>query len=234
MRRILSLFLLILILVPQGVAEGVAAGSYPNPQGGVADSQVDALMARMGPEERVGQLFLVTYYGSDASEKSNIASLISRYHVGGVVLSLENDNFTDTGTLAAQIHTLAANLQTLATNPSSSGESETPYQVGSTGPYVPLFIAMDQDSASWLAAVPQERSGLTPLPSSMAVGATWNPALAENVGRVVGKELPALGINLFFGPSADVVEVPKPSTSGDLGTQVFGISDDGRLYSRCA
>ena len=64
-------------------------------------------------------------------------------------------------------------------------------------------------------------SGLTPLPSEMAIGATWSPELARRVGEVNGRELSALGFNLFLGPSLDVLEMPAVS-GGDLGTRVFG------------
>ena len=54
---------------------------------------VAAILNSMTPEERVGQLFLVTFTGTDTSETSQIYNLMTQYHVGGVVLLAENDNF---------------------------------------------------------------------------------------------------------------------------------------------
>ncbi len=85
---------------------------------------------------------------------------------------------------------------------------------------VPLWIALDWpgDDSSFFAGA----GGFTPLPSAMAVGATWSPALAEQVGQVVGSELHAVGVNMLLGPTLDVLDVPRPGNKGDLGTRTFG------------
>ncbi len=89
-----------------------------------------------------------------------------------------------------------------------------------TGPGVPLLIALDWtgDDSSFLAGT----GGFTPLPSAMALGATWTPALAEQVGEVMGKELHAAGASLLLGPTLDVLDVPRPGSKGDLDTRTFG------------
>jgi len=51
-----------------------------------SSSFVADLMNRMSPTEKVGQLFLVTFIGSDVGLDSDIARLISEYRVGGVIL----------------------------------------------------------------------------------------------------------------------------------------------------
>jgi beta-N-acetylhexosaminidase len=40
-------------------------------------------------------------------------------------------------------------------------------------------------------------SGVTMLPNQMAIGATWQPDLARQVGEVLGRELSILGFNFF-------------------------------------
>ena len=64
----------------------------------------------MSVQERVGQLFLVTFEGDSAELDSNIADLILNYQIGGVVLSAENDNIID----ATQVAELTAQLQRIA------------------------------------------------------------------------------------------------------------------------
>jgi beta-N-acetylhexosaminidase len=64
--------------------------------------------------------------------------------------------------------------------------------------------------------------GLSDIPTAMAIGATWDPALAYQAGSTLGRELEALGINLLVGPSLDVLEDPRVSQSGDVGVQSFG------------
>jgi beta-N-acetylhexosaminidase len=56
----------------------------------------------------------------------------------------------------------------------------------------------------------------------MAIGATWKPEMAQQVGSVLGNELSALGFNLFLGPFTRCDESPNPSAQIDLGTRVFG------------
>jgi len=42
----------------------------------------------------------------------------------------------------------------------------------------------------------------------MAIGATWDPANARDVGQIVGRELAAMGVNLLLGPVVDVLNNP--------------------------
>jgi beta-N-acetylhexosaminidase len=187
---------------------------------------VQAVLASMTPEERVGQLFLVTFRGTNTGSESQIYDLIVNRHVGGVVLLAENDNFLAAPDTVPAARQLIADLQTLEWG---GTDSETPPQ----NTYVPLFIGVSQNGDG--APYDQILSGLTPLPSEMAIGATWNTDLAGQAGNVLGSELSALGFNLFFGPSLDVVESPNPSAQSDLGTQVFGgdpfwVSEMGRAY----
>src|SRR5688572_7346859 len=94
-RRVLSVFMLVVILLSQVVPLAPAQAQDP----------VGNLITRMSAEERVGQLFLVTFTGTDAGPQSPIYDLITNYHVGGVVLTRANDNF-----IAAPDTTLAAHL----------------------------------------------------------------------------------------------------------------------------
>src|SRR4030042_6320618 len=63
------------------------------------DPKVQALqlLERLTPEERIGQLFLITFKGPEAApgtiDSNQIYDLIYNYHVGGVILLAANDNF---------------------------------------------------------------------------------------------------------------------------------------------
>ncbi len=85
---------------------------------------------------------------------------------------------------------------------------------------VPLLIGIDWpgDDSSLFSG----NGGFSPLPSEMAIGATWSPALAEKAGQVLGQELAAVGVNLLLGPTLDVLDVPRPGNKGDLNTRTFG------------
>lgn len=175
-------------------------------------AQVQAVLDSMTPEERVGQLFIVTFRGTSVAPESQIYDLIVNRHVGGVVLLAENDNFLDAPETVSAAHQLIESLQTLEWDATAS--PTTPKT------YVPLFIGISQNGDG--SPHNQILNGMTPLPSEMAIGATWDSGLAGQVGAVLGNELSALGFNLLFGPSLDVVESPNPSVSSDLGSRVFG------------
>ena len=209
--RFIRILLLLIFILPLAPVPVQAQTSTPPPG-------IRLILDQMTPEERVGQLFLVTFEGTDTSTESQIYNLIANYHVGGVMLLSENDNFSGTDTVV-QASTLIDDLQRLAWD-----RAVTPFQDPQTGQmvtsaYVPLFIGTTQEGDGH--PTDQILSGLTPLPSEMAIGATWDPDLAEQVGIVRGRELAEIGFNLHIGPSLDVLETPS-SSGGDLGARVFG------------
>jgi len=100
---------------------------------------------------------------------------------------------------------------------------------------IPLLLAITQEGDGYPFS--SLRTGFTDLPSDMALGATWNDLNAQAVGQIVGQELSAVGVNLLLGPSLDVLSIPRPESSGDLGTRVFGgdpywVGRMGRAYIR--
>ncbi len=193
---------------------GPVAGAYA--QADTPSAQVQALLNSMTPEERIGQLFLVTFHGTDTSDQSQIYDLIMNHHVGGVILLASNDNFSAAPDTLASARQLTENLQKIEWD----SEVAPAQGDGSQSVYVPLFVGISQEGGG--APRDQILSGLTGLPNEMAIGATWQTDLAKQTGSVLGKELSALGFNMLFGPSLDVVELPNPSAQTDLGTRVFG------------
>lgn len=215
----------------------LSAGSQPMlaQDESAADSlaAAQAILDNMSVAERVGQLFLVTFEGDQATFDSDIAELITNYHIGGVVLSAENDNITGYGNLEnipAQTAELINNLQSLALVgqpiPVADGpeieEDAVPPTRLPTPPFtpIPLFVALAHEGDSYPNTA--VLNGLTDVPSNMAIGATWQPELAQQVGEVVGRELSHLGINMLLGPSLDVLETPDPISPSDLGVRSFG------------
>ncbi len=197
-----------------------------------ANQQAAQVLEQMTPEERVGQLFLVTYQGTDLSEESAIYQLIADYHIGGVVLKVANDNFANinqTGALDAG-EFLSQNRQLQQIKWNHSGQSGTAEK-----PFVPLFIGVTQDADTF--SYEQILQGITPLANSMALGATWDPELAAQTGSALGSELSSLGVNLMFGPSLDVLESPNIETTSNLVTRSFGgdpfwVAQMGSAYIR--
>jgi len=191
----------------------------PDRQATTPMERARALLDNLSPEERVGQLFLVTFQGTDSDNDSIINDLIANYYIGGVILLARNDNFSAGPDELERIFSMNRQLQlnrwSASQQPgtSESGESFTPT-------FVPLFITISQEGDGY--PYDQIINGLTPLPNEMALGATWNPNLVAQVGNVLGQELSALGFNLLLGPSLDVLETPNIEGGSGLGTRTFG------------
>ncbi len=151
-------------------------------------------------EQAVGQQFLLTFEGREAPA-DQFLEVLWRQHIGGVVL-FRHKNM---GNLA-ELRGLTRALQRAAT------ESGQP----------PLLIAADQEGGQ-LIAVDQT----TPFPGNMALGAAGSDKLAYKVGRALGKELSAVGINVDFAPVCDVNSNPLNPV---IGTRSFG--EDPKLVAR--
>ncbi len=216
LRRQVALLLCLLVLIVP-IAPGYAAAPL---QQVTPEQRARDMLDRMTPEERVGQLFLVTFQGNFADPDTAIYELITRYYIGGVMLSAANDNFSPAPNTISDLRTLIGQLQATRFSISENGQTnpltdEVRYPV-----YAPLFIGLTQPGDG--APYDQILSGVTTLPNQLAIGATWNPELARQVGFVAGSELSTLGINLLIGPSLDVSDVVRPSGESDLNVQVFG------------
>jgi beta-N-acetylhexosaminidase len=188
---------------------------------------VASLIKEMTVNEKVGQLFLIDFPGTDTSASSDIADLITNYHVGGVRLKASNQNIVngasgtrDVADLTNRLQALAAITETQNTEAvTTTGNASATVQPPGIG-FVPLFVAVAQEGDG--APYSELTQGVTPIPSQLAVGATWQPEYAGMIGQIEGKELSTIGINVLLGPVLDVLDDPKATTPLDIGTRVFG------------
>jgi beta-N-acetylhexosaminidase len=185
------------------------------------DDQAASILAKMTPEERVGQLLLVSFTGTDAGPDTQIYDLITRNHVGGVMLVPENDNFTGGTHTVTDAYDLIGQLQKaewdtylspVVIDPSSGRRA--------VHQYVPLFIGTQQDGDG--GPFDQIFKGLTAIAPEMSIGSSWDTAQAESAGTVLGQELSSIGFNLYLGPSLDTLTAPNPDSGYDPGANVFG------------
>jgi beta-N-acetylhexosaminidase len=212
-----------------------ASISYAAPptQTGSAQERAQSLLETMTPEERVGQLFLITFNGTDVNADTQIYDLIVNHHIGGVILQKESDNFLPPTQTAIGVWQLVRSLQNAEWFASQSNQIEPETEEEFRPAFIPLLVGISQEGNG-----PQEDqifNDLTSLPSLMAIGATFQPDLARQVGATAGRDLSALGINLLLGPSLDVLESPRKLGTGDLGVRTFGgdpfwVGEMGRDY----
>ena len=177
------------------LAAGVLMVPPARADGAPVDGRVTAMLRRMTPEEKVGQLFVVEVYGQDAGTAAagnrtlygvdTPAQVIEKYRPGGVIYFDARrgpDNVRD----PRQIATLSNGLQAAA--------SRHPQRI-------PLLISTDQEGGS---VVYRLTAPATAMPGAMALGASRSRAAARGSARVIGAELAAVGINQNYAPVADV------------------------------
>jgi beta-N-acetylhexosaminidase len=181
------------------------------------EAAVEEIFSVLTPEERVGQLFLISYNGDDTGADSEVAELIRQYRIGGVMLSARHQNFLNNTNTPDQVADITVQLQTLAHQPVMSPTITSTTVITNS---VPLFIAVNHEGDDFPDT--QIRGGLPSMPSQMALAATWNIDNARKIGEVVGRDLSGLGVNMIFGPSLDVLDNPRPNQGNGLNTRTFG------------
>lgn len=139
---------------------------------------VEALLAKMTLEEKVGQLMMVGFAGKEVDPA--ITDLVRGYRVGGVCLFGRNVGSS------AQIGRLNDDVRALLADS------------------VPPFIAVDQEGGN----VVRVSDGNLVLPGNMVLGAARQPELAFEAGRAQGEDLVRLGFNMNLAPVLDVNSNP--------------------------
>jgi beta-N-acetylhexosaminidase len=93
--------------------------------------------------------------------------------------------------------------------------NESLYAAAREGGLPPPIIGIDQEGGQLIPI----RDGATLLPGNMALGATQSPELARAAGRVLARELLAVGCNLDFAPVMDLNNNPDNLA---VGIRAFG------------
>ncbi|MGG1118511.1 Beta-hexosaminidase [Bacillus licheniformis] len=183
------------------------------------EQNIKQMVSSMSLEEKIGQMLMPDFRNwkkkGESSAKGltemndEVAGIIQKYRLGGVILFAENVTGTE------QTVRLTDGLQ-------------------KASPDIPLFITIDQEGG----IVTRLESG-TNLPGNMAVGASSSSKNAFRSGKIIGKELASLGINVNFSPVLDVNNNPdnpvigvrsfssKPELTSKLGIQMMkGLQDE--------
>ncbi len=84
---------------------------------------------------------------------------------------------------------------------------------------------------SWLGSSAISNSApftSTAFPAGIALGATWDPAMARRVGKAIGQEVKAIGRDMILGPTVNIQRVPL------WGRNFEGYGEDPYLAARMA
>lgn len=214
----------------------VGGASGARPAGGPASGApvpdpafVDHVLSSLSPDERVGQLVMVNFVGDDVSAASDVAGLVRDFHAGAVIVQASNGNIVNRDDTAAQLAALTNGLQDRAFEASRRTDA------GGGEYFLPLLIAVDNEGDGF--PFTNVTHNYSQIPNNMTIGATWSTAHAEAVGRTIGDELGAAGINMLLGPVVDVLDNPRSGGNGDIGTRSFGgspawVGELARAYVR--
>jgi beta-N-acetylhexosaminidase len=150
----------------------------------VAGVEVDALLARMSLEEKVGQLLFLGFGGSVMDD--TVRAFLLEKKPGAVALFSRNiKTVPQTLTLIREVRKL---------DPAG----------------IPIFISVDQEGGN----VVRLTTHATVLPSNMALGAAGSDELAERAGRALGRDLRLMGFNMNLAPVLDVNSNPDNPVIG--------------------
>ncbi len=163
---------------------------------------IDNLLSRMTLKEKIGQMILASIEVSrmDAGTRE----FLRKNYIGNVILFGKN--------CAGRAALAQLNAEIQHTVMAENG--------------LPALIAIDQEGG----CVTRLRSEATVFPSAMVIARTGDPANAYKVGRMMGGELRALGINLDCAPVLDTLS--GPAERRYYGQTVQSIADYGCAMAR--
>ena len=176
------------------------------------DAQIQALLAGMTLEEKVSQMFFVSFDCLTGLTDSNIAGDVTRqalqdFPVGGVALFAGNIDDPE------QLSALTEGLQTLSDD--------------ITG--LPLLISLDEEGGTVTRIAQNSAFGITDVGPMSAIGSTGDTDTAYEAGSFIGSYLAQYGFNMDFAPDADVLTNPENTV---IGSRSFG--SDAQLVSAMA
>lgn len=173
-------------------ASPTAPVSQPSPV--PSDAELEAAIARMSLQEKIGQMIMVGFHGQSVATSPELSTMVGTSQVGGVVLLEANAHDPQ------QLSRLTTELQSLA---------------ASSGAGIPLFIAINHEGGT----VVRITEGATGFPGNMAVAATGRPQHAYVAAALAARELRAMGVNMNLAPVLDVNDNPMNPV---IGVRSFG------------
>ena len=193
MKRLGKKKIISLIMVLSMVVTTIFSAKISNVSASQNADKAKELVSKMTLEEKIGQKIMLSFrsgwttrdgknLGAVTNINDEIYEIIGKYDIGSVILFAAN--FDPDAAVNVE---LTDGLQRAAMD-MSLGENN-----------IPLLIAADQEGG-----IVYRLTGGTALPGNMALGATRNTNYAVEAGKIIGRELDSVGVNVNFAPDADV------------------------------
>lgn len=209
---------------------------YKNPALSV-DERVRDLLSRMTLEEKIGQLVcplgweMYEIQGGEVHPSDQFKKLVKEKNAGMLWATFRADPWTKK-TLENGLHPELA---------AKAGNALQKYAIENTRLGIPVFFA--EEAPHGHMAI-----GATVFPTGIGMAATWSPALIEEVGKAIAKEIRSQGAHISYGPVLDLSRDPRwsrveetfgedPVLSGCLGAAMvtgLGSGDLSREYATIA
>ena len=169
---------------------------------------VNDTLGRMTLDEKIGQLivpsFFSEYTSSDSETYDHLAKLIHEHHVGGMLVFGTREPRPDV--LLNRAYSRNARGE-----PLNAASLINRLQAISA---VPLLVMADFETG-----IGFRMNGGTTFPRAMAFGATHDPQLAYDAGRITATEARAIGVHVNLAPVVDVNNNPMNPV---INTRSFG------------
>lgn len=201
MRRIVLLGVTLCMIAGTATAKPKEVLPYKNPALSI-DERVADLLARMTIEEKVGQLRCTmawNYISTITGKKTKTVELTESFkkdmaegHIGMLWATYRADPWTQKSLENGLTPELAA----------EAGNALQRYVLENTRLGIPLFLA--EEAPHGHMAI-----GATVFPTGLAMAATWSPALVEEAGKVIAKEIRLQGGHISYGPVLDLARDPR-------------------------
>ena len=201
---------------------------YQNPKLSV-EQRVNDLVSRMTLQEKVGQLRCTLAWNYYTIKGKNVepSELFKKDIAEGQIGMLWGTYRADPWTQKSLENGLTPELAAKA------GNALQKYVMEHTRLGIPLFLA--EEAPHGHMAI-----GTTVFPTGFGMAATWNPALIEKTGEVIGQEIRLQGGHISYGPVLDLAREPRwsrveetmgedPVLAGELGAAMVKGLGGGNL-----
>lgn len=167
-------------------ATPIAPRPQPTPDPAVTQKDIVLhLMAGMSLDQKLGQLIVVEYLGTNYQD-SGLQYMVTQQHIGGILYQEVNHNFDPPDNTIDSLAAFSSQIQDDAT--------------------IPMLIGTDQEGGQ----VNRLQNFHGPLPSAADMVATGDPQYAFSQGAQTANWMAQLGMNSDLAPVVDVHTVDPP------------------------